>query len=225
MTTLLRENVPWNPVKDFAPIALAVSAPNIVVVHPSPPVKSIKDLVALAKAKPGVLNYASGATGATSHLAPELFKAMAGINIVHIPYKGAGAALNGLMGTHVQVMFPTAGSVIPHVKAGRLRALAVTGAQPPALAPGVPTVAASGLPGYESVAPYGVMAPARTPHALINRLNKEIVHVLGKSDVQERFFSVGVEVVGSSPEQLGQTIKSDMEKWGKVIKDAGIRGG
>ena len=219
----LRDNVPYDPVKDLSPITLATRAPSILVVHPSLPVKSVAELIALAKARPGELNYAAGVIGAPPHIAGELFKARAGVNIVQVNYKGIGAAFNDAIGGQVQVMFPTAGAVIPHVRSGRLRALAITTAEPSELFPGLPTVAAS-VPGYESTAPLAVFAPPKTPPSLINRLNQEIVRVLNTADVKEKFFSVGIETVGSSPEQLAARVKSDMANLGKLIRNAGIRG-
>ena len=220
---LLRANTPWDAVKDFAPITLAVNSPSILVVHPSLPVKSVKELIALAKAKPGELNYASGTPGATPHLAAELFKVMAGVNIVRVGYKGTGPGILGVMSGQVELMFPNAGSVMPHVKSGRLRALAVCNAQPSALVPGLPTVAASGLPGYETVSPQAVLAPAKTPVTLVNRLHQEIVRVLNRADVKERLFNSGGEAVGNSPEEFAAKMKSDIARTGKLIKDAGIR--
>lgn len=216
--------VPYDPVKDFSPICLAVKTPNILVVHPSVPVKSVKALIALAKGKPGGLNYATGGTGSSNHLAAELFKSMAGVNIVRITYKGAAPAINGVIGGQVHVMFPTTAAGLPHVKSGRLTALGVTTAQPTALAPGLPTVAASGLPGYETAALFSMFAPAGTPEKLINRLSQATMQVLNREDVRERYFKAGAEVVASTPEQLAATVKSDMARMGKVIKDAGIRG-
>ena len=218
----MRDNVPWDPLRDFSPITLAVSTPNVLVVHPSVPVKSVKELIALAKARPGELNYAS-TTGSTPHLGAELFKAMAGIDIVHIPYKGTGPAILALLGGQVQAMFPAVGSAVPYVKSGKLRALAVTSAQPSALAPGLPTVAAAGLPGYEAVSIIGILAPAGTRATIIGRLNQEIVRILNQTNVKEQLFSTGVETVGSSPEQFAATVKSEMARLGKVIKDASIR--
>lgn len=220
---LLQDNVSYDPVRDFAPISLVTRSPNILVVHPSVPAKSTGDLIALARARPGDLNYASGATGAITHLAVELFKSMAGVNFTKVNYKGSGAAANALLAGEVQLMFPSAGTAAPHIRSGRFRALAVTSAEPSALAPGLPTVAASGLPGYEAVAVQGMFAPAGTPASIINRLHREIVQVLNSADVKEKLFNVGIEVVGSSPEQFAAMMKSDMAKWGKVIKDAGIR--
>ena len=220
---LVRSKVPYDPVRDFAPITWAARSPNTVVVHPSLPVKSVEDLIALAKARPGELNYGSGGTGATTHLAVELFKSMTGVNIVRVPFKGNAPALNALIGGQIQLMFATAGSVAPHLKSGRLRALAITSAQPSPLAPGLPTVAAAGLPGYESISIYGVFAPARTSPAIVKRLNEEIVRVLARADVKEKFLASGVESVGSSPELLAATMKSEIARMGKVIRDAGIR--
>jgi tripartite-type tricarboxylate transporter receptor subunit TctC len=217
----LRDNVPWDPVRDFAPITLALSSPNIVVVHPSLPVKSIKELIALAKARPGALNYAAGTIGASPHLSTELFNAMAGVNIVRVAYKGTGPSVIALVGGEVHLMFAGLGSVAPHIKSGRLGALAVTSAQPSALAPGLPTVAAT-LPGYEATSISAIFAPARTPAPIISRLHQEIVRAINKPEVKEMLFNAGVEVVGSSPEELAATVKSDMARMGKVIRDAGI---
>src|SRR5262249_10698473 len=184
---------------------------------------SVRELVALAKARPGELNYGASGTGSSPHLAAELFKAMAGVNIARIPFKGAGPALNSLMGGEVQMMFATCGTVAPHMKSGRLRALAVTGAQPSALAPGVPTVAATGVPGYEAISIQAIFAPARTPVAPVMRLNQDIARVLGMPDVKERLLNTGVEAAPGPPEQLAAVMKSEMARLGKVIKDAGIR--
>ena len=224
----LRDNVPFDPVRDFSPITLAVSTPGILVVHPPLPVKSVKELIALAKAKPGVLNYASGPTGAFDHRAGELFKAMAGVNMVRIAYKGAGPAVNALIGGEVELMFANAPAVMPHMKTGRLRALAVASAEPSALVPDLPTIAASGLPGYVAVQTQGIFAPAKTPATIIKRLNQEIVLALNRADVKEKFSNAGSEVVGSSPEKLAAFVKSEMATMGKVIKvimikDAGIK--
>jgi len=213
----------WDPVKDFALITMATRAPNILVVHPSVAANSVRELIALAKSKPGALNYADASIGSIPHLTAELFKAMAGVNMVHIPYKGSGPAFNALFSYEVQVMFPNLGSAAPHIKAGRLRALAVTTLEPTPIAPGLPTVAASGLPGFESAVTQGVFAPAKTPQAVIRRLNREIVGALGRPEVKERLFALGLEVVANSPGEFAAAMKADMAKWGKVIKDAGIR--
>ncbi len=218
----LMQKMSYDPVKDFAPVSLTQISPNILIVHPSLPAKSVKELIALAKARPGVLNVASGSTGAVSHLAAEMFKSMAGVDIVTVPFKGAGPALLGVLSGQAQLMFATSGSAAPHLAAGKLRALAVTTAQPSALAPDLPTIAAA-LPGYDATAMWGLLAPARTPAAVIKRLNEEIVRAVQKGEVKERLFNAGLESVGSSPAQFAAAIKSDMTAMGKVIKDAGLR--
>ncbi len=223
LAPFLQDKLTWHPTRDFAPVVLASSAPNLVVVNPNFAAKSIRELIAMAKARPGEINYASGSPGSTPHLSAELFKAMAGVNIMRINYKGSGTAINDVISGQVPVMFPAAASVIPHVKSGRMRALAVTSAQPSDLVPGLPTVAATGLPGYEFVSLTGVFAPVATPPALIARMNQEMVKVLARSDVKERYFNTGVEAMGGTPEQFGATVKSEMTRLGKVIKDAGIR--
>jgi tripartite-type tricarboxylate transporter receptor subunit TctC len=224
LAPFLRDNVSYDPILDFSPVTWVTNSPNILVVHPSLPVKSVEALIALAKARPGELNYGSGSAGSTSHLAAELFKAMAGVNIVRIPYKGAAPALNDVIAGQVHLIFPSASSVMPHVKSGRLRALAVASAEPSALAPNLPTVAASGLPGYESASILGLFAPAGTPATIINRLNQEIERALNRAEVKQKLFNAGAEVVASSPERLAATVKSEMARLGKVIRDAGIRG-
>ena len=222
LTPFMR-TVTYDPLKDFVPITLAGSAPNIMVVHPSLPVKSVRDLVALAKARPGDLNYSSSSTGATPHLAAELFKSMTGVNIVRIAYKGSGQAVTALLGGEVQIMFPNAGAVTPFLKSTRLRPLAITTARPSALGPGLPTMAEAGVPGYESASPFGFFAPAGTPALLIERINREIVTALNRPDVTERLFNMGVEVIASTPAELAGTVKLEMAKWGKLIRDSGIR--
>ena len=223
LAPFLRDNVPWDPVRDFSPITLVTSEPNVLVAHPSLPVRSVKELIALAKARPGALNYGSSGSGSSGHLAGELFKSMAGVDIVRIPFKSIVLGLPDLMSGQLQLMFPPVGPVDAHIKSGRLRALAVTSAQPSALVPGLPTLAASGLPGYEVVALNGIFAPGKTPAAIVNRLNQEMVRVLTRADVKEKFLSTGQEIVGSSPEEFAAAIKSDMARMGKVIRDAGIR--
>ena len=220
---LMTSNPPYDSFKDFSWITLAVISPNVLVVHPSLPVNSVKELIALARARPGEINYASASNGTSNHLAAEMFKAMTGVNLVRVPYKGGAPALNAVVANEAQLMFPTAGAVIPLVKAGRIRALAVTTAQPSALLPGLPTVASAGFPDFESASLTGVYAPAKTPAAIIRRLNQEIVRVLDQADVKERLFNTGVEVVASTPEQFAAAVKSEMTRMGKVIKYAGIR--
>ena len=220
---LLKKQVPYDVGRDFAPVTWAARSPSTLVVHPSLPVKSVRDLIAMAQAKPAQLNYGSGGSGATTHIAAELFKAMAKVNIVRVAYRGNAPALNDLIAGQIQVMFITAGAVAPHIGSGRLRALAVTSAQPSALSPGLPTVASSGLPGYESLSMYGVFAPSKTPAAIIQHLNREIVRVLNRNEVKEQFLNAGVETVGSTPEAFAAAIKADIARMSKVINDAGIR--
>ncbi len=219
---LLRSNVPYDPVRDLAAISLATSATSLLVVHPSMPISSVKELITLAKAKPGELNWSSASAGSATHIAGELFRTMAGINIVRIPYKGTAPMLNDLIAGFVQLSFPNAAIGLPHVKSGRLRALAVTSAKPSSVAPGLPTVAASGVPGYESAAPAGVYAPGKTPEAIINRLNQEIVRALNRPSTKERLLNLGNEVVGNSPEEFAAFIKYDMARMSKLFKEAGI---
>jgi tripartite-type tricarboxylate transporter receptor subunit TctC len=217
------QTVSYDPLKDLTPITAMTTAPGVVVVHPSLPVKSIRELIALAKARPGELNYASGIAGSITHLPAELFKAMAGVDIKRVAYKGGAPALNAIVGGEVQVMFAAGFSAAPLVKAGKLRALAVTSAQPSGLFPGLPTVAGDGLPGYEAGTVQGIFAPGKTPAPVITRLNNEIVKVLNRTDVKERFLKSGFEVVADTSEQFTTFIKADMARMGKVIKDAGIR--
>ncbi len=219
----LMKTVAWDPAKDFSPVILAAMAPNILVVHPSLPVASVKALAALARARPGELNYAFGATGSAMHLGAELFKAMMHVDIVRVPFKGTSPGLTALMAGQVQLMFPAAGGAMLHVKSGRLKALAVTSAHPTELAPGMPTMASAGLPGFEAVSTYGMFAPTKTPPEIIARINQEALRVLARTEVKERFFSAGVETLGGSPEDFAAIMKSDFLRWGKVIRDAGIR--
>ena len=222
LSPFIRSNTPDDPVKDFSPITLVASSPNIIVVHPSLPVKSVRELIALARARPGELNYAAGSLGAAPHLAAELFKSMAKLNIVRVAYKGTGGSLIGLLSGEVEMMFPTAGSVTPHIKSGKLRALAVTSLQPTALAPGLPLLAAA-LPGYESVSLNGLFAPARTPDPVIRQLNQEIARIMTRPEVKEKLVAAGTDAMATTPEEFAATIQSEMAKWGKLIREAGIR--
>ena len=213
----------YDVLRDFIPVTLATRSPNILVIHPSVPVTGVRELVTYAKTNPGALNYASGTVGSTNHLAAELFKALAGVNIARVSYKGSGFAVNDLIGGQVQLMFATTGSIAPHVKSGRLRALAVTSAQPSALAPGLATIAASGVPGYEAVTMYGLYAPAKTPTTIIERLNRDAARFLQTADMRDKLFGAGVETVGSPPAEFAHEIRADITRLSKVIKDAGIR--
>jgi tripartite-type tricarboxylate transporter receptor subunit TctC len=218
----LLQRSPYDALRDFSPVSLAVKAPNVLIVSPSLGASSVKELIALAKARPGQLNYATGGIGNSSHLVGELFKSATGVNIVSVHYKGTGPALNALVAGEVHIMFGNATIAIPQIKAGKVKALAVASLQPSPLLPDVPTLADSGL-AIEATIVQGIVAPARTPAVLVNRLSQEIARVLNRPDVKERHFSIGVETVGSTPEELGAVIKSDVVKWGKVIKDLGIR--
>jgi tripartite-type tricarboxylate transporter receptor subunit TctC len=219
----LYAKLPFDPVKDFAPITLLAVAPNILVAHPSVPVKNVRELVAYAKANPQKVNYASAAVASLGHLAGELLNSSAGIQMQHVPYKGSGQAVIDLLAGQVQVMFSGMSSVMPHLKSGKLRALAVTGAQRSAAVPEVPTIAESGFPGFEATAWYGVLAPAGTPKAIVTRLHDEIVGALKVPEVKERLEMVGFELVGGTPEAFGAYIKSEIKKWAQVVKTAGIK--
>ena len=219
----LTQKVPYDPVQDFSPVSQAITSPSVLVVTPSLPVKSVGELIAMAKAKPGVLNYGSGAPGSSTHLSSELFRSMAGINIFHIQFKSVGQSIPSLFTGEVHMVIASLALFSPHMASGKVRALAVTSAQPSALAPGLPTIAASGVPGYQVEQLLNIFAPAKTPETIVNLLNREIVRVLNRADVKEKLFSSGVETVGSSPQQLASTMKSEIARMGKIIKDAGIR--
>ena len=220
--TVIQKKPLWDPINDFTPITIAVNMPNVIVIHPLLPVKSVKDLIALAKSRPGELNYGQGAVGGNSHLAAELFNSMAGVKIVGIPYRGSGGNMAGLIGGEVQVGYENTIAVGPYVKAGKLRILAVSQKLPSALLPGVPTVEASGLPGYYLGSYQGIMAPAKTPAPIIRRLNQEIVRALNMPDVRQRLLDGGAEPNGNSPEEFAAQLKSDLIKFAKVVKDAHI---
>ena len=218
----LRANASYHP-EDFSPITMVSTSPLVLVVYPGLPVKSVKELISLAKAKPGELNYSTGSRGSPVHLAPVLFNRMAGVKIVEVLFKSATGSLPSVISGEVQMTFSVATTVGPLTKAGKVRALAVTSAQPTALVPGLPTVAGSGLPGYEITQLVGIYVPAMTPVAIVRRLNQEIVRVLNQPDVKQKIFALGADIVANSPEQHAAMIKSENATWGKVIKDAGIR--
>jgi tripartite-type tricarboxylate transporter receptor subunit TctC len=213
----------YDPVKDFAPVALVAVQPNILVVNPGVPANSVKELIALAKAKPGQLNYASSGSGAAAHLAGELFKAMTGVEMVHVPYKGAQPALTDVIAGRAQLMFATSASAIPYIKAGRLRALAVTTARRSATVPELPTLSEAGVPGFEALTWHGVVVPAATPQPLIERLNRDIVKVLRLPDLRERLESLGAEIAAGTPQDFADYIAREIPKWTKVVKDSGAR--
>jgi tripartite-type tricarboxylate transporter receptor subunit TctC len=219
----LQDGVPYAPLRDFSMIVLTTSSPAVLAAHPSLAVNSVKELIALARAKPGELNAASGTLGSTTQLSLELFRVMAGINVVRVPYKGAGPALTALIAGQVQFMFFPASTGAAQLKAGKVKGLAVAAAQPTALVPGLPTVTASGLPGYEAGTFHVVFAPARMPESLIARLNQEIVRLINQPEVKERLFGAGLDVVGPSPKQSLAMMKAEMDRMGKVIREAGLK--
>jgi tripartite-type tricarboxylate transporter receptor subunit TctC len=218
----LFRRTPYDPLRDFSPVTLLVNSPNVLVVNPALPVKSVRELIDLAKSRPGELNYASASTGSSSHLATELFKSMAGINVIRIPYKGTGPGLIDLIGGRVHFSFATSSGVETHIRSGRLRAIAVTSAEPSVLFPELPTVAAT-VPGYASGGGTAMLAPPRTPTAIIQRLNREAVAALAKPHVKDLFLKHGAEVVGNSPTQFAAVMKKEIDRIGKLIKDAGIQ--
>ncbi|MBI3938267.1 MAG: tripartite tricarboxylate transporter substrate binding protein [Betaproteobacteria bacterium] len=219
----LYSKLPYDTVKSFAPITQVGSLQLVLVVNPSLPVKSVKELVALAKSRPGKLNFASSGSGQSLHLAAELLKTMAGIDIVHVPYKGGAPARTDLLSGQVQLMFESMIGVLPFVKAGKLRGLAVSGAKRSPAAPDIPTVAEAGVPGYEASGWVGVLAPAGTLKPIVTKLNAEIVNVLRTPEVHDRLFASGVEVVGSTPEQFAQFIRAQLVKWARVVKQSGAK--
>jgi len=219
----MRDNVAWDTLRDYAPVSLLMTSPNIIVTHPSLPVRTVKQLIALGKKRPGELNYSTGQSGASAHLAGELFQSMAGIKFQRIAYKGQGPAMLSLITGEAQLSFPNAASATPFIKAGRIVGLAVTTSQPSALAPGIPTVAEAGLPGYEMKAIVGIFAPIKTPQAIVDQLHQEIVRALNNPEVKQRVFDSGSEAIAGSPADLMTAIKSEMATTGKLIRDIGIR--
>ena len=219
----LLQKVPYDVVRDFTPVSLIEKQALVLVVHPSVPTKSLQQLISLAKTRPGELNFSTGVAGGSSQLAMELFNSMAGIKTTRVAYKGSGQALVGLLSGEAQILITDVGLAAPQMKSGKLRALAVTSAQPSALAPGLPTMSASGVPGYELIGMTGMFAPAKTPLAIVTRVSQEIGRYVNRAEIKERFINGGVEPVGSSPEEFAVAIKADIEKLGKVIKDAGLK--
>jgi tripartite-type tricarboxylate transporter receptor subunit TctC len=219
----LYQKIPYDSLKDYAPISLLGEGGYILVVHPSLPAKSVKDLIVLARARPGQIAYSSSGNGSGGHLAIELMNSMAGIRMLHVPYKGGGPALMDLIAGQVQVLFATQLASWPHIQSGRIRALATSMAKRPASVPDLPTVSEAGLPGYDSGVWYGVLAPAGTPRDIIARLNSEVVRALNQPDYRSLLVNNTIEPIGSPPERLSQYIKSELVKWAKVIKAANVR--
>ncbi len=215
--------LPFDPLKDFALITLAGATPNLLVAHPSLAAQSVRELIALAKASPGRINFASSGLGTPAQLAGELFNTMAGVKLVHVPYKGAAPALTDLLAGQVQLMFSTMPPALPHAKAGKLRAIAVTSAKRSLTTPELPTIAEGGLPGFEAITWYGMAAPAGTPPAIVRKLNAEVVKLLHLPDVRDRLLATGTEAAGTSPAEFAAYIKSEIVKWAKVIKESGAR--
>ena len=219
----LYKKLPFDTVKDLAPVSLVASTPSMLVVGTSIAAKSVKELIALAKSKPGQLHFASAGSGSSAHLGGELLKQAAGIDIQHVPYKGTGLAVTDLVSGQVAIFISNMPSVLPMVKANRLRALAVTSLQRSALVPDLPTVAESGIPGFEVIVWYGVLAPAATPKPIISRVNQEVRKMSGMQDVKERLSVQGAEAVSSTPEEFAKRIRDDLMKWGKIVKASGAR--
>jgi tripartite-type tricarboxylate transporter receptor subunit TctC len=219
----LYSKVPYDFERDFAPVTLLAQLPFLLVAHPSVPAKNVQELVQLARARPGQLNYASSGNGTTAHLAGEMLKSMAKINIVHVPYKGTVPGVIDLVAGQVHIMFAIIQSSLPHAQAGKLRALAVSGSKRSSSAPAVPTISESGVPGYEFISWNGVHVPAATPGAVSGKLNAELLRIITLPDVKERMLGLGMDVAGGTPEEFGALVKSDIAKWAKVIRDAGIK--
>jgi len=218
----LYKNLPFDPLKSFEMITLVATAPNLLVVHPSLPIKTTKELIALAKAKPGQINFGSFGSGTSAHLAGELFNMMAGVKLVHVPYKGSGPALRAVVSNEVQVLFSTILSSLPFVKSGRLRAVAVTSSERLATLPAMPTVAET-LPGFETGSWYGIMVPAGTPKAVVTKINQSVVELLHRPDIKAQFVARGAEIHGSAPGELRTFVEQQLERWAKVIKVARIK--
>jgi len=218
----LFKTIPYDPVQDLAPITLAAITPNILVIHPSLPAKSVKDLILLAKSKPGQLNFSSGGNGSVGHLAGEMFKSAAGVNMVHIPYKGPTAAITALLNGEASAGFLLAAAALRQVSAGKLHALAVTGKNRTPAAPELPTVAEAGVPGYEIVAWQGLFAPAGTPNEVVRKIQADMIHVLGLPEIKAALVVQGLETIGSTSKEFSDYIKDDLVKWAKVVREAKV---
>jgi tripartite-type tricarboxylate transporter receptor subunit TctC len=219
----LYSRLPYDPVKDFAPISLVAIGPNLLVVHPSVPVRTVKELVALAKAKPGALHYASPGAGTVQHLAAELFKLQAKVDMLHVPYKGSGQSIVDLVAGQVHLDFDAVPPVLSHVRAGKLRAIAVTSAKRFSLLPDIPTITEGGVPGFDMSTWWGLVAPAAVPKEVITRLHSETVKLLRQAEVKDRIAFVGAETVGNSPEEFAAFIQSERVKYARIVKEARIR--
>jgi len=219
----LYAKLPYDATRDFAPVSLLGTATILLVVNPSVPAKSVRELVALAKAQPGQLTFASSGNGSVSHLTGEYFKSLAGIDMQHIPYKGDSPMTVDLVSGRVSMAFGTAVAFLPYVQSGKLNALAVTNAKPSAVAPGLPTVADAGLNGFEALQWFGLLMPAATPKEIVDKLQSEVARVLRMPDVRERLQGLGIEIVGSSPDAFASFMQAETRKWGKIVKDSGAK--
>jgi len=219
----LYKNVPFDPLRDFEPVILISTSPFALVVHPATPAQSVKELIALAKAKPKGYVYASGGNGSSTHLAAEQFKQMAGIELVHVPYKGAGPAFIDLLAGHVTLYFASIPPALPHVKSGRVRALGISSERRSPLWPDLPTISEAGLPGYESGASYGLVTPARTPAVVVRKLNADVAKILSEPDVRSRLASQGMDIAAGTPQDFARSMKAEIAKWAQVIKTSGAR--
>lgn len=216
-------NMPYDPIADLAPVSLMASTMNVLVAHPSVNAKTVKELIGVAKEQPGKLSYASAGNGSTIHLAAEMFKSMAGVNVLGVPYRGSGPAMIDLLAGRTNIMFENMPSAIPHIQSGALRPLGVTGKVRSDLLPNVPTIAEAGVAGFEATSWFGVLAPARTPQPVIERLNRAIIEAMKKPDVIEKVRKLGADVTTNSPEEFRRLIRTDTDKWGAIIKAAGIK--
>ncbi len=223
LAPFVQRNMPYDPIRDFQPVTQTTTSPLLLMVHPSLPVKTVKEFLALARARPGEINYASSGPGGSGHLAGELFKMVTKTNLVHVPYRGAPPALTDLMSGQVQVMFGTMLAAVPQVRVGKIRAIAVTGPRRSSAVPDVPTFAESGLLGYDASSWNGILVPAGTPRAIVDKLNAELVKILRTSNVLDRLVNDGPIPVGNTPEEFAAFIKAEQAKWGKVIREAKIR--
>jgi len=221
----MHKQLPYDPIKDFAPVSLIAIAPLLLVVHPGITATSVKELIALARAKPGQLNFASNGQGGSSHLAGELFKMLGNVDMTHVPYKGFGPSLTGLLSGQVQVMFSSIVPMLPQVKAGKLRALAQTGPKRASAVPDIPTVAEAGLTGYQTASWYGVLVPAKTPAPIVDRLSVEVKRIAELPDVRGRMSAEGADPVGSTPAEFAEHIRGELARWRQVIERAGLRAG
>lgn len=219
----LQAKMPYDTLRDFAPVSLATISPFVLTVHPALPVKNLKEFIALAKARPGQLNYGSGGNGSVSHLSTEYLKSLAQINLVHIPYKGSSLSLTDTLAGQLQVMFDNLPVVLPHIKTGKLRLMGVGTQQRSALIPAAPTISESGVPGFEASTAFGVLAPAHTPPAVITRLSQEIVRILQTPEIKDRLATQGLEAVGSTPQQYDAHLRAELAKYARIVKSAGIK--